>query len=93
MLRYAPKIIVRLKDSEMGQIKETTVNRLTKKHLARILVKFEEDLNIPFWMKQELKKEFWMFNQNLKEQLFKEDCIDLNEVEKPWIPPEELKKD
>jgi len=76
----------------MGQIKETTVNHLTKKHLTRLLLKFEEYPNIPFWMKQELKKELWMFNQNLKEQLFKEDCIDLDETERPWIPPEELKK-
>jgi len=68
------------------QISETKVNELTKKHISRLLRKMEKEFDAPYWVKQLIKKEFWLFNQNLKEELFKDGVINLDDKNKPWIP-------
>ena len=70
----------------MQKISEQQINNLTSKHIARLLSKFEEEYDVPYWIKQEVKKEFWFFNQNLKEKLYKLDAILLDDLERPWDP-------
>ena len=68
------------------QISETKVNELTKKHISRLLRRMEDEFDAPYWLKQLVKKEFWLFNQNLKEELFKNEVLKLDDKRKPWIP-------
>ena len=70
------------------QISETKVNELTKKHISRLLRRMEDEFDAPYWLKQLVKKEFWLFNQNLKEELFKNEVLKLDDKRKPWIPEE-----
>ena len=70
----------------MSRISECKVNSLTKKHIARVLKKLEEEYDVPYWIKQEIKKEFWLHNQNLKTALYKQGLIDLDDYENPWNP-------
>lgn len=70
----------------MQRISEQQVNNLTLKHIARLLSKLEKEYDVPYWIKQEVKKEFWFFNQNLKEKLYKLDAILLDDLERPWDP-------
>ena len=70
------------------QISETKVNELTKKHISRLLRRMEDEFDAPYWLKQLVKKEFWLFNQNLKEELFKNEVLKLDDKRKTWIPEE-----
>ena len=73
----------------MNKISEQQINSLTRKHIARVLNKLEQEYDVPYWIKQEIKKEFWLHNQNLKEKLYKLDIISLDDTENPWNPDKE----
>ena len=68
------------------QVSERKINELTKKHISRLLRKMEDEFDAPYWLKQLVKKELWLFNQNLKEELFRNKVIKLDDKNKPWIP-------
>ena len=70
----------------MHRISEVKVNNLTSKHISRVLRDIEKDFRVPVAVKRLIKKEFWLFNQGLKEELFKNDIIELDEKERPWFP-------
>lgn len=70
----------------MRRISEKQINALTRKHIARVLNKLEQEYDVPYWIKQEVKKEFWLHNQNLKEKLHKANLIELDDFENPWNP-------
>lgn len=72
----------------MEQVSEVRINELTRKHISRLLRKFEKEFDTPYWIKQAIKKEFWLFNQNLKKELFDKSLIQLDDKEKPWKPEE-----
>lgn len=67
-------------------ISEKQINALTRKHIARVLNKLEQEFDVPYWIKQEVKKEFWLHNQNLKDKLYKANLIELDDFENPWNP-------
>lgn len=73
----------------MRKISEQQINGLTRKHIARVLNKLEQEYDVPYWIKQEIKKEFWLHNQNLKEKLYRLDIINLDDTENPWNPDKE----
>lgn len=70
----------------MEKVSEQKINNLTKRHVARSLSKLEKEHDIPFWMIQIIRTEFWLFNQNIKEILYSSGCIDLDVKDKPWFP-------
>ena len=76
----------------MQKISEVKVNSLTKKHISRVLRDLEKEFNVSPRFKQLIKKEFWLFNQNLKEELYKNQIIDLDEKNKPWFPENKQKE-
>lgn len=68
------------------QISETKINSLTRRHIARLLKKLENEYDVPYWIKQEVKKEFWLHNQNLKTSLYKQGLLLLDDKQNPWNP-------
>lgn len=71
----------------MGQqISESKINSLTRKHIARLLNKLENEYDVPYWIKQEVKKEFWLHNQNVKANLYKQGLLLLDDKQNPWNP-------
>ena len=67
------------------KISEKQINNLTKHHIARILSFLEGD-EITEETKNCIKREFWFFNQNLKQKLWNNNIIYLNEKVHPWKP-------
>lgn len=72
----------------MPQISEMLINSLTRRHIARLMKKLEQGFegDIPFWLRQEVKKEFWLHNQNVKQKLWNKNLIVLDDKKKPWTP-------
>lgn len=70
----------------MDKVSEIQVNVLTARHIARLLTKLEAEWDVPYWVKQEAKKEFWLLNQNLKKLLWENEAIILDDKSKPWRP-------
>ena len=72
----------------MLQISELLINRLTRRHIARLIKKLEQGFegDVPFWLSQEVKKEFWLHNQNVKQELWNRGLIILDDKKKPWTP-------
>ena len=70
----------------MGKVSEQKINDLTRKHISRVFLKVGKDFEVPGWLKQIIKTEFWLLNQNIKSLLYSSDSIDLDVKDRPWIP-------
>lgn len=76
----------------MKKVSEIDLNKLTNKHIGRILSHLEQDAKISFWAKQSIKKEMWLFMQNVKIEMYKSGVVELDDKEKVWDPVKAIKE-